>query len=268
MQLKQINNKGLERAYEMTITAADLDAKVTKKIEESRADIQIKGFRKGQVPLPLLKKMYGKSIIGEAMQESVDEAVRNHFVETGDKPAMEPDIKVSNKDEWKEGDDMSITIEYEKLPEIPRTDFSKLKLDKLVAKIDKKSVDEALSNLAMSAPVYKKRKKGSKAKSGDELIIDFVGTIKDVPFEGGKADDYPLVLGSNSFIPGFEEKLLGASEGNQLDLNITFPKSYGSEKLAGKDAVFAVKVKSVNEPTPPKSMMIWQKIWCGKSNRS
>ena len=247
MQLEETKKEGLLRGYKMTITAADLDAKVTKKIEQSRRDIQIKGFRKGKVPVTVLKKMYGKSILGEAMQETVDEVVREHFSGTGDKPAMQPDIRMLNKD-WKEGDDMNVAIEYEKLPDIPKTDFSKLKLKKLVTKIDNASIEEALSNLALSAPDYKKKSKAGKAKSGDQVVIDFDGTIDGVAFEGGKAEDYPLVLGSNSFIPGFETQLLGVKCEQELKVNVTFPKDYGSEKLAGKEAVFAVKIKSLNEP--------------------
>ncbi len=251
MQLQETNNDGLKRGYKITITAVDLDTKVTSKIEKSRKDIQIKGFRKGQVPVSLLKKMYGKSILGETMQETVDEIVREHFAKTGDKPALQPDIKMVNED-WKEGDDMNVAIEYEKLPDIPETDFSKVKLKKLIAKIDKASIEEALSNLASSAPNYKKRAKSGKAKLDDQLIIDFLGTIDGTPFDGGKAEDYPLVLGSNSFIPGFETQLLGVKQADKVDVKVTFPENYGSEKLAGKDAAFEVTIKAVNEPKPSK----------------
>jgi trigger factor len=195
--------------------------------------------------------MYGKSVIGEAMQESIDELVRSHFDESGDRPAMQPDVQMANKD-WKEGEDINIILNYEKLPTIPETDFSKIKLKKLVAEIDKPSVDEALNNLASSAQNFEKRKKTSKARLGDQIIIDFLGKVDGEAFDGGKADDYPLVIGSNSFIPGFEDQLIGSKEGQKLDVNVTFPKEYGSEKLAGNPAVFNVLVKSINEPKPAK----------------
>ena len=251
MQLVETMNEGLRRGYEAKISATDLDKKVIQKLEASRPEIQLKGFRKGQAPIALIKKMYGKSVIGEAMQESIDELVRSHFDETGDRPAMQPDVQMANKD-WKEGEDINITLNYEKLPTIPETDFAKIKLKRLVAEIDKPSVDEALNNLASSAQNFEKRKKTSKSKSGDQIVIDFLGKVDGEAFDGGKADDYPLVIGSNSFIPGFEDQLVGSKEGQKFDVNVTFPKDYGSDKLAGKSAVFNVLVKSVNEPKPAK----------------
>ena len=251
MQLVETINEGLKRGYEAKILASDLDFKVIQKLETSRSEIQLKGFRKGNAPIALIKKMYGKSMIGEAMQESIDELVRSHFLESGDRPAMQPDVQMANKD-WKEGDDISVTLNYERLPTIPDMDFSKIKLKKLVAEIDKVSIEEALANLASSAQNFEKRKKVTKAKSGDQIIIDFLGKVDGEAFDGGKAEDYPLVIGSNSFIPGFEDQLIGVKEGQKLDVNVTFPKEYGSEKLAGNAAIFNVLVKSVNEPKPAK----------------
>ena len=251
MQLKEKINVGLKRGYEAKILAADIDAKVTEKIESSRSEVQLKGFRKGHAPVSLLKKMYGKSMIGEVMQETIDELIRNHFENSGDKPAQQPDIQMVNKD-WKEGDDVKVTLNYEKLPEIPETDFSKIKIKKLVADIDKSSIDEALTNLADTTENFQKRAKTAKAKKGDQLIINFLGKINDEVFEGGEAEDYPLVLGSNSFIPGFEDQLVSTKENQNLDVNVVFPKDYGSKKLAGKEAVFNVTVKSINEPKPAK----------------
>ena len=251
MHLVETINEGLKRGYETKISATDLDAKVIQKLEVSRSEIQLKGFRKGQAPIALIKKMYGKSMIGEAMQESIDEIIKSHFEDSGDRPAMQPDVQMVNKD-WKEGEDINITLNYEKLPTIPETDFSKLKLKKLIAEIDKPSIDEALSNLAASAQNFEKRKKTVKAQSGDQVIIDFLGKVAGEAFDGGKADDYPLVIGSNSFIPGFEDQLIGTKEGQKLDVNVTFPNEYGSEKLAGSAAVFNVVIKSVNVPKPAK----------------
>ena len=251
MRLIEKSSKGLKRSYEAKILASDIDLKVTEKIASSRADVQLKGFRKGHAPLALLKKMYGKSMINEVMQESVDEIIRMHFEESGDKPAQQPDVQMLNKD-WKEGDDVEVELKYEKLPKIPETDFSKIKLKKLIADIDKSSIEEALSNPAASSENFEKRNKSSKAKKGDQLIIDFLGRVNNEEFEGGQADDYPLILGSNSFIPGFEDQLIGAKEGQKIDVEVTFPKDYSSEKLAGSPAIFNVIVKSVNEPKPAK----------------
>ncbi|MXU65800.1 trigger factor [Oceanomicrobium pacificus] len=247
MQVTETLNDGLKRAYAITVTATELDAKVNEKLEEARRDFQMKGFRKGKAPAALMKKMFGKSVLGEAMQESIDDAMKSHFEETGDRPAMQPDVKMTN-DEWKEGDDIEVSMSYEALPDVPETDFSKVKLEKLVVKPDEDAVNEALENLANSANHFEPRRKGSKAKDGDQVVIDFLGKVDGEAFEGGQADDYPLVLGSGSFIPGFEEQLVGAKAGEEVEVKVTFPAEYGAENLAGKDAVFECTVKEVKEP--------------------
>jgi trigger factor len=190
--------------------------------------------------------------MGEAMQETIDGAMSKHFEDSGDRPAMQPNIEMQNGEKWKEGDDVEVSLTYEALPTIPEVDFSKIKLQKLVVKSDKAAVDEALDNLAASANDFKDRKKGAKAKDGDQVVIDFVGTVGGEAFDGGSSEDYPLVLGSNSFIPGFETQLLGCKAGEDHKVNVTFPEEYGSKDLAGKDAEFSCKVKNVKEPVPAK----------------
>jgi trigger factor len=212
----------------------------------------MKGFRKGKVPLALLKRQFGQRILGEAMQETIDGAMSKHFEDSGDRPALQPNIEMQNGEKWKEGDDVEVSMTYEALPSIPDVDFSKIKLQKLVVKSDKAAVDEALDNLASSANDFKDRKKGSKAKDGDQVVIDFLGTVDGEAFEGGSSEDYPLVLGSNSFIPGFEEQLIGCKAGDDKNVKVTFPDDYGSKDLAGKNAEFACKVKNVKEPVPAK----------------
>jgi trigger factor len=186
------------------------------------------------------------------MQETIDGAMSKHFEDSGDRPAMQPNIEMQNGEKWKEGDDVEVSLTYEALPTIPEVDFSKIKLQKLVVKSDKAAVDEALDNLAASANDFKDRKKGAKAKDGDQVVIDFVGTVGGEAFDGGSSEDYPLVLGSNSFIPGFETQLLGCKAGEDHKVNVTFPEEYGSKDLAGKDAEFSCKVKNVKEPVPAK----------------
>jgi trigger factor len=249
MQVTETLNEGLKRGYSIIVTAAELEAKVNEKLVEAQPTIEMKGFRKGKVPMALLKKKFGASILGEAMQESIDGAMSDHFVASGDKPAMQPDVKMTN-DAWKQGDDVEVSLNYECLPAVPEVDFSKVKLEKLIAEIEDKDVDEALENLAKSAQNFEDRKKGSKAKDGDQLVINFLGKVDDVAFDGGAADDYPLVLGSNSFIPGFEEQLVGAKAGDDIEVKVKFPAEYGAANLAGKDAVFACHVISVKAPAP------------------
>ena len=252
MQVNETLNEGLKRAYSIKLTAVELDTKVNEKLLEAQPDVEMKGFRKGKVPMALLKRQFGQRIMGEAMQETIDGAMSKHFEDSGDRPAMQPNIEMQNGEKWKEGDDVEVSLTYEALPTIPEVDFSKIKLQKLVVKSDKAAVDEALDNLAASANDFKDRKKGAKAKDGDQVVIDFVGTVGGEAFDGGSSEDYPLVLGSNSFIPGFETQLLGCKAGEDHKVNVTFPEEYGSKDLAGKDAEFSCKVKNVKEPVPAK----------------
>lgn len=249
MQVTETLNDGLKRGYQIKLGADELDAKVTEKLKEAQPDIEMKGFRKGKVPLPLLKKQFGQRVLGEAMQETIDGAMSDHFESSGDRPALQPEVKMTNE-EWKEGDDVEVEMTYEALPEIPDVDFGKIKLQKLTVEAEDAAIEEALSNLAESAQNFEDRKKGSKAKDGDQIVIDFKGSVDGEEFEGGAAEDYPLVLGSNSFIPGFEDQLAGAKAGDEVEVKVTFPAEYGAENLAGKDAVFACTVKAVKAPAP------------------
>ena len=247
MQVTETLNEGLKRAYTMVITNADLEAKVDEKLKEAQPQVEMKGFRKGKVPMAMLKKQFGQQVMGEVMQESIDGAVNYHFEETGTRPAMQPAIKMTNED-WKQGDDVHIEFSYEALPEIPDLDASGITLEKMVVTADDASVTEALENLAATAQNFKDRRKGSKAKDGDQVVIDFLGKVDGEAFEGGSAEDYPLVLGSNSFIPGFEDQLVGTKAGEEKNVEVNFPDDYGAENLAGKAAVFECTVKEVKEP--------------------
>ena len=248
MQVTETLNEGLKRAYKMMLTAQELDDKVMAKLKEAQPEIEIKGFRKGKVPLPMLKKQFGQRVLGEAMQEAIDEAMGAHFEETGNRPALQPKVEMVDGESWKEGDDVTVEMSYEALPAIPDVDLKKIKLEKMVVKAGDAEVDEALTSLAETAQNFESRKKGSKAKDGDQVVIDFVGKVDGEAFEGGSAEDYPLVLGSGSFIPGFEEQLVGVKAGEEKDVNVTFPEQYQAEALAGKEAVFSCTIKDVKEP--------------------
>jgi trigger factor len=247
MQVTETLNEGLKRAYSITVTAAELDATVNTKLVEAQPEVEMKGFRKGKVPMALLKKQFGERLMGEAMQESIDGAMNKHFEDCGDRPAMQPDVKMTNED-WKAGDDVNVDMTYEKLPEIPEVDLSVIKLEKMVVKADDAAVDEALANLAETAQDFKERKAGSKAKDGDQVVMHFVGKVDGEAFEGGSAEDYPLVLGSNSFIPGFEEQLVGVKAGEEKAATVSFPDDYQAEHLAGKEAIFDCTIVEVKEP--------------------
>ncbi|WP_085787249.1 trigger factor [Ketogulonicigenium robustum] len=247
MQVTETLNEGLKRGYAITVTAAELDAKVREKLEEAAPEIEMKGFRKGKVPFALLKKQFGPRLLGEAMQEAVDGAINSHLEASGDRPAMQPEVKMTNEN-WEEGQDVEVSMTYEKLPQVPEVDLSGVEITRLTVKADEASIEEALTNLAETSKQFEDRRKGSKAKDGDQVVIDFVGKVDGEAFEGGSAEDYPLVLGSNSFIPGFEEGLVGVKVDDVKDVEVTFPENYGAAHLAGKAAVFTCTVKAVKEP--------------------
>jgi trigger factor len=247
MQVNETLNEGLKRGYSIVVTAAELEAKVNEKLSEAQPDVEMKGFRKGKVPMALLKKQFGQRVMGEAMQESIDGAMAEHFEKSGDRPAMQPDVKMTNED-WKEGDDVNVDMSYEALPEIPELDLSKINLEKLVVKADDAAIDEALANLAETAQDFKARKKGSKAKDGDQVVMDFLGKVDGEAFEGGAAEDFPLVLGSGNFIPGFEEQLVGVKAEEEKLVTVSFPDDYQAEHLKGKEATFECTIKEVKEP--------------------
>jgi trigger factor len=247
MQVTETLNEGLKRGYAIVLTAAELEEKVNEKLTEAQPEVEMKGFRKGKVPMPLLKKQFGQRLMGEVMQESIDGAMSKHFEDSGDRPALQPEIKMTNED-WKEGEDVHVALNYEALPEIPEVDLAAISLEKLVVKAGAAEIEEALGNLAETAQDFEPRKKGTKAKDGDQIVMDFVGKVDGEAFEGGASDDFPLVLGSNSFIPGFEEQLVGVKAGEEVTVTVTFPQEYQAEHLAGKEAVFSCTVKDVNKP--------------------
>lgn len=247
MQVTETLNEGLRRGYTVTVPAAELDQKVQQKLAEVQPGVAMKGFRKGKVPMALLRKQHGPRLMGEAMQETIDGAVSQHLEQSGDRPAMQPAVRMTNEG-WKEGDDVVVEISYERLPEVPELDLASLSLTRLKVEPDEAAVEEALAALADQAKTF--ADKDGAAEDGDQVVIDFAGSVDGEAFEGGAATDYPLVLGSNSFIPGFEEQLLGVAAGEKKEVSVSFPENYGARHLAGKDAVFACTVKAVKAPRP------------------
>ncbi|MEM7743354.1 MAG: trigger factor [Pseudomonadota bacterium] len=249
MQVTETKSEGLKREYALVVTASEIEAKTTEKLEGLRKDVQMPGFRKGKVPLALLKQRFGKSVMGEIVQETVEGSVASHLEESGHRPARTPDIKITNED-FKDGDDLNVEIAYECLPDVPELDYSTIALERKTVAVDEEAVDEALNRLASSASDFEAREPGEAAEDGDQVVIDFLGKVDDEAFEGGEAEDYPLVLGSNSFIPGFEEQLVGTKAGDTPAVNVSFPEDYNAEHLAGKAAVFECTIKEVRKPKP------------------
>ncbi|SNS43351.1 trigger factor [Tropicimonas sediminicola] len=250
MQVTETLNEGLKRGYQITITADELESKVNEKLTEAQPEIEMKGFRKGKVPMALLKKKFGTQLLGEAMQEAVDGAVSEQLEQSGDRPAMQPEIKMEGEN-WKEGDDVVVSMAYEKLPEIEQPDLSTLTLEKMVVKADDEAVEEALSGLAEQAKNFEDRADGEAAESGDQVTMDFVGRVDGEAFEGGSAEDFPLELGSGQFIPGFEEQLVGVKVGDEKVVEVSFPEEYGASHLAGKAAEFTCTIKAIKAPAAP-----------------
>ena len=251
MKFQEITKDKLKRKYEFTLKASDLNKEVDGQLQKEQPSIQMKGFRKGKVPISLLKKMHGEALLSEAMKSATDTAVKNHFEKEQDKPAYEPKIELMNK-EWKAGDDVQLSIEYECMPKIPDFDLSKLVLENVVAEPDKKSLDDAMDSVRESSVEYKPLKKDGKSKKKDQVTLDFEGFVDGKPFENGSSNDFPLVLGSNSFIPGFEDQLIGVRKNDEKIVKVAFPENYGKQELSGKDVEFKCKIKEISSPVLPK----------------
>lgn len=247
MQIKETTNKGLKRAYQLTIPAKDIAAKIEAEVKKIAPQVKMPGFRPGKVPANLIKKMHGEQLhaqtVNDVIRESVDQLMKDKEL----RPAMQPKIELGEG--YEEGKDAEIAIELEVLPtvEVPSTDG--LKLERLVVPVADEAVNEAVASIAGQSKSYKDAAKSKKAAEGDQLIIDFVGKLDGVEFEGGKAEDAALVIGSGQFIPGFEEQLVGVKTGDQKTITVTFPTEYQAENLAGKDAEFDITVKQVKVET-------------------
>ncbi len=249
MDFKEIENKKLVRSYEFTIKQSLIDQKVDEKLENARPSFQMKGFRKGHTPLKIMKKMFGDSTKNEIMQELVDTSIKKHLDKKGHKPASQPKIDLK-KGDYKKNTDLTFSLKYEILPEIPKLDYNIISVNNYKIKVEDEAIKKALDELAKSACTYEAKKNSAKTTNGDQIIIDFIGTINEIEFNGGSATDYPLVLGSNSFIPGFEEQLIDCKLNDKKNVKVKFPENYTNKDLAGKEAVFNCKIKKVNKPVP------------------
>jgi trigger factor len=250
MQVAETVNSGLKRAFQVTVPAADLAAKADAKMKDLAGKAQIKGFRPGKVPVAHLKKMYGKSVMAEIIQETVDAQARAVFADRNLKPAYQPEVKLPEA----EGEvnaimdgknDLSFNVEAEVIPTFELKDATGLELTKHVVETSDAHVDEAVNRMASQSKTWST--KDGAAEKGDRATISFVGKVDGKEFDGGKGEDIPLELGSNQFIPGFEDQLIGKAAGAEVTVNVTFPADYGVKDLAGKPAEFATKVTLVEK---------------------
>ena len=247
MQTKETTNEGLKRGYELTLTAKDIDAKIEAEVKKIAPQVRMPGFRPGKVPANLVRKMHGEQLHAQVLNDTIRESVDKVMADNKLRPAMQPSIALN--DDYEQGKDAKITIDLEVLPEIDTPSIEGLKLERLTVPVSDEAVMETITRIAGNNKSYKDAPKTRKAADGDQLIIDFVGSIDGVEFDGGKAEDAPLVLGSGAFIPGFEEQLVGVKTGDEKTITVTFPENYQADHLAGKDAQFAITVKQVKVET-------------------
>lgn len=242
MKFKELKSKGLNKKYSVTIAAADFEAAVNKKLEEVAKTAKMPGFRAGKLPKGMIEQRYRPSVLGEVLDDMVRDSTNQLFEETKIRPAVAPDIKL---DKFEDGKDITFEVETEVLPDIELGDFSKISLTKLTAKVPAEEVEKAMKYMAESRRETVKVEEDRAAQKGDIAVIDFVGSIDGVEFEGGKGNAYPLELGSNSFIPGYEDQLIGHKAGETVEVKATFPKEYHAKNLAGKEALFVTTIKEI-----------------------
>jgi trigger factor len=250
MDVVETVREGLKRELKVTVPKDDLAKRLQSRLEEMKARVRLNGFRQGKVPINHLRKLYGKQAMAEIVNDLINEHTGEILVERGEKAAQRPDISMTEDEKEAEAildgkADFEFKLEYEVLPEIELPDLSKLKIERPVAEISDDYVREQAEKLAESTRSYET--KNGKAANGDRVTIDYTGKIDGEAFEGGTDTDAPLVLGSNSFIPGFEEQLVGSKAGDQRSVKVKFPEDYRAEMLAGKDAEFDVAVKLVEK---------------------
>lgn len=247
MQITETVNEHLRREFRITVGKSDLDARLTSRLDGMKGQMNLKGFRPGKVPVAHLRKTYGKSVMSEIVQEAVAEVSQRAVQERSLRPAMTPSIKLESEvEKVLDGhEDLIFTMGVDLMPEFQLTNASEISLTRPVADVDDAQVMESLRRLAAQQRTYEPKGDDAVSQDGDQLVIDFLGKIDGIPFEGGKAENSELVLGSGSFIPGFEEQLKGVKAGDAKVVAVNFPTEYPSAELAGKFAQFDVTVKEI-----------------------
>ena len=251
MQVTETLSEGLKRELKVVVPAAELESRLGTRLDELKTRVRINGFRPGKVPVSHLRRLYGRSVMAEIVQDVVNETTQQAV--SNAKPAFQPNIALPEDKAEIEAvmdgkADLAYTLSFEVLPEIELPDFSKVSVEKQVAEVTDAEVDEALGRIARANRSFTPRGEDEAAENGDRLTIDYVGRIDGEPFEGGSAEGAFLELGSGQFIPGFEEQLLGAKAGEQRTVTMRFPEDYGAKHLAGKEAAFDVTVREVARP--------------------
>src|SRR5690606_16032923 len=256
MQVTETLSDGLKRQLKVVVGAGEIGARFDARLDEIKDRVQLKGFRKGKVPVQHLKKIFGRSLMGEVLQQTIEEKSRAALEERKERPAIQPRIELPEDQQEIEKvlsgqADLSFDMSFEVLPEINLIDFSELKLERPVADVDDKAIEDAIGQLVERSTTFETAE-GRAAEDGDRVTIDFVGKIDGEPFEGGAGESVNIVLGQGGFIPGFEDGLKGVKAGEERTISAKFPDDYPEKSLAGKDATFDVKVKEVAVPKRPE----------------
>ncbi|MFN7038002.1 MAG: trigger factor [Alphaproteobacteria bacterium] len=242
MKVTEVTNEGLRREYKIIVPAEEITKRYDSELDEISKTMKAPGFRPGKVPKHIAEKQYHDKILSQVLQNTLDKTTTDLIKEKEFDLAIEPKIEVES---FKEKEDLIYKLFIELFPKFDIPDFSDIKLEKIVPEIGEEDIDESAKEVAKNSKNYVSAKDSKKSEQGDAVLIDYEGKLDDVPFEGGKGEKYQLALGSNTFIPGFEDQLVGMKKGQETQVKVTFPDEYHSPNLAGKDAVFDVKIHDV-----------------------
>ena len=242
MQVTQTVSEGLKREYKVVIAAADMTSRIEARLDELRRTIRLKGFRPGKVPVDLLRRQFGKNIVGEVVQQTLRDSSSDAVAQQGVRPATQPSIEDMSFDE---GEDLEYVLAVEVMPEIETGDFSSYELENLVIEVSEDDVDRGLQRLREHSRTFTGADAGHEAGEGDAVVIDFTGKVDGADFAGGSGEGRTVEIGAGRLLPDLEQSLKGRKAGESFSVDVSFPDDYGPAHLAGKTAVFEVKVKEI-----------------------
>jgi trigger factor len=253
MEVTETLSDGLKREFQVQVPAADLEARLAARLDELKDRVQLRGFRPGKVPVTHLRKIYGKAVMAETLEALIRELNAKIVSDHGLKLAMEPKVTIPNEEVEVPkviggGADFAYTLALEVLPKIELGDFKAIKLERLVAEVTEAEIKEALDRIAEQNRPFAAKGEGARVEKGDRVVIDFTGKLDGAPFEGGTGGDVGVNVGSGTFIPGFEDQLIGMAAGETRVVKVTFPAVYVNPQLAGREAEFDVTAKSIEAP--------------------
>ena len=253
MQVKETSAEGLKHEFEINVPVAEIEAKADSRLADMKDKVRLNGFRPGKVPTAHLKRLYGRSVMAETIEQVIRDTNAGIFTERGFKLATEPKVTMPSEEKDVENilngkADLTYTVAVEVVPAIQLADFKSFSLEKPVADVSDSDVEEAIKRIADQNRDYAAKDDGAKAESGDRVTVSFKGTIDGTPFDGGTGEGIQVVIGSNTFIPGFEDQLIGVGKDETRTVKAAFPKNYASEALAGKDAEFETTATLIESP--------------------